>query len=198
MSAEERAERIFDALDSVFARTGLEGATMDAIAAEAGMSKRTLYGLFADREQLLGAYMVRIRGQFVHELQPQDRDLPLEDRLRRLLAPCPRRSRSGLPAAVLRLALSGTETETDPGSARARLTRLRRQDRRLIRAELDRAVADGEARIPDTDAAAAILEGMIRPSIADALLEPAATPDRDALHARFETGLAMFLAAVQP
>ncbi len=196
MSPEERVERIFGALDAVFARIGLERTTMAAIAAEAGMSKRTLYGLFADRDELLGAYIARIRGQFVHELEERDVDLSLEDRLRRLLAPCPRTSGSDLPVAVLRLALSGTET--GPGSARARLARLRRQDRDLVRIELDRAVTRGEASIPDTAAAAAILEGMIRPSIADLLLDPATTSDRDAIHARFETGLTMFLAAVEP
>ncbi len=194
MSAEDRVERILDALDAVFDRAGLEGTTMDAIAAEAGMSKRTLYGAFADRDELFGAYMERMRRGFMHELDEQDLRAPLEHRLRRLLAPCPRTPPSGLPLALLRLALTGTGSE--PRSASSCLSGWLRHDRDLIQAELDRAVTRGEARVADTGAAARILEGMVRPSLFDLLLRPAAAPDEAAIRARFELGLAMFLVAV--
>ncbi len=194
MSTEDRVERILDALDSVFDRAGLEGTTMAAIAAEAGMSKRTLYGVFADRDELIGAYMERMRRGFMHELDDHYRCAPLEHRLRRLLTPCPRTPPSGLPLALLRLALAGTEL--GPRSASSCLSRWLRHDRELIRAELDRAVAQGEARVDDTGAAARILEGMVRPSLFDLLLDPAAAPEEAAIRARFELGLAMFLSAV--
>ncbi len=196
MSAADRMERIFEALDAVFARAGLDGMTMDAIAAEAGMSKRTLYGLFADRDELFAAYMGRIRSQFVRELDAAGRARPLEERLRLLLAPCPRARPSGLPAAVLRFAVAGAESR--PEAAQACLSRCILHDRALIRDELDRAVARGEAEIADTAQAAAILEGMLRPSLADILLNPGAPPAPAETRARFETGLAMFLRAVAP
>lgn len=196
MSPEDRVELIFDALDTVFDRSGIDGTTMDAIATQAGMSKRTLYGLFADRDQLFGAYMERIRGEFVHKLTEEDFALPLEERLRRLLSPCRRTLPSGLPVAVLRIALAGEDG--GPRAAQGCLARWLRQDRALIRAELDRAVGRGEARIPDTAEAALVLESMVRPSVVDILLDPAEAPDEASLRSRFETGLSMFLSAVAP
>lgn len=196
MTVPDRVERIFDALHAVYESAGMDGTTMDAIAAEAGMSKRTLYGLFADRDELLGAYMERMRRDFVRDLDPADLDLPLEGRLRRLLGPCPRTGPPGLPVAVLRVALAGAET--GPRTARACLSRWVARDRSLIRDELDRAVARGEAHIPDTARAAVVLESMVRPSAVDLLLDPGAVPGDADLGARFESGLAMFLRAVAP
>jgi TetR/AcrR family transcriptional regulator, mexJK operon transcriptional repressor len=40
---------------AVFTREGFQGASMDAVAAEAGASKRTLYHYFADKEELFSA-----------------------------------------------------------------------------------------------------------------------------------------------
>lgn len=194
MSSADRVDRIFYALDAVFDRHGLDGTTMSAIASEAGMSKRTLYSVFADRDALFGAYLGHIREEFVHDLTEADRALPLEDRLRRLLAPMPRARPSGLPLAVLRMALAGGETL--PDATRACLGSFVLRDRALIRDELDRAVSRDEARIDDTAQAAAILEAMVRPSIGDILLAPSTTPDKCSQRERFETGLAMFLRAV--
>lgn len=195
MSAEDRIERIFDALDAVFDRSGLDGTTMSAVAAEAGMSKRTLYSIFADREALFAAYLGRIRSEFVRDLTADDRALPFEGRLRQLLAPTPRPRPSGLPLAVLRVALAGGEQMAE--APRSCLTEFVLRDRELIREELDRAVRRGEASIDDTAQAAAILEAMVRPSIGDILMAPAEVPDRAAKSARFEAGLAMFLKAVR-
>ena len=191
MSAETRRDMLFSAVESVFEQAGLEGLTMDAIAAEAGMSKRTIYGVFADRDDLLHGYMARIRSDYVRPLQPGDLDLPLEERLRRLLAPVERRRASGLPLTVLRLAVA--EAGQRPEGARLCRARGVERDRALIRAELDRAVARGEAAIADTGAAAALLEAMIRPAILDLLLDPARRPDAAEVRARFELGLGVFL-----
>jgi AcrR family transcriptional regulator len=50
----KRAE-ILAAARAVFTREGYAGASMDAVAAEAGASKRTVYQYFADKEQLFAA-----------------------------------------------------------------------------------------------------------------------------------------------
>ena len=55
LSAEERRTEIFAALESIYEDAGLDGATMDCLAKRAAMSKRTLYALYASRDQLLGA-----------------------------------------------------------------------------------------------------------------------------------------------
>ncbi|WP_375262304.1 TetR/AcrR family transcriptional regulator [Palleronia sp.] len=194
MSTADRIERIFDALDAVFDRHGLDGTTMAAIAAEAGMSKRTLYAVFCDRDALFSAYMDQIRSEFVHDLTDEDRALPLEGRLRRLLAPAPRPRPSGLPLAVLRMALAGGEDL--PEATRACLASFVQRDRASIRAELDRAVSRNEAQIKDTAQAAAILEAMVRPSIGDILLNPGEPANKDEKHARFNAGLELFLRAI--
>jgi AcrR family transcriptional regulator len=55
----ERFERkrasILAAARAVFTREGYAGASMDAVAAEAGASKRTVYQYFADKEELFAA-----------------------------------------------------------------------------------------------------------------------------------------------
>lgn len=194
MTPEVRRDRVFAALDSVFERDGLDGLTMNAIAAEAGMSKRTLYHLFGDRDALFHAYMERIRSDYIRPLELGDLDLPFGERLRRLLAPVPRNRRSGLPLAVLRMAIAGAEAQ--PQLARTCLECGVARDRQSIRAELDRAVARGEAVIPDTKTAAELLEAMVRPAILDLLLKPEERISPEAMRHRFEFGLDMFLRGV--
>lgn len=53
----EREQRILEAALKVFAETGYSGATMDAVAIEAGLSKPTLYQYFQSKEALFSAMM---------------------------------------------------------------------------------------------------------------------------------------------
>lgn len=53
METQERRERIFAAAESLLCEQGYERVSMAAIAAAAGMSKKTLYLLFRDKEELL-------------------------------------------------------------------------------------------------------------------------------------------------
>jgi TetR/AcrR family transcriptional repressor of mexJK operon len=60
--AEEAAAKerqILDGAAFVFARDGYEGASMSRIAAEAGVSKGTLYNYFASKAELFSAYVRR-------------------------------------------------------------------------------------------------------------------------------------------
>ena len=59
--AKER--RILDAALAVFAATGYSGASMDAIAAGAEVSKPTLYQYFGSKEQLFAAMMLEKRDE---------------------------------------------------------------------------------------------------------------------------------------
>lgn len=52
LSPEERKQRILEAAESVFTDIGYGAATMEEIARLAGMSKRTLYGLYPDKRSL--------------------------------------------------------------------------------------------------------------------------------------------------
>jgi AcrR family transcriptional regulator len=48
--AELRRDRLIDAAQAVFAREGLRGASMERIAAEAGVARATVYAYFTDKE----------------------------------------------------------------------------------------------------------------------------------------------------
>ncbi len=60
-----REARILEAALTVFARLGYSGTTMDAVAAEAGLSKPTLYQYFPSKEALFAAMMVGKRDQML-------------------------------------------------------------------------------------------------------------------------------------
>ena len=52
-------DRILDAADRLFYTHGIQSIGVDAVVAEAGISKRTLYKQFGSREQLVAAYLTR-------------------------------------------------------------------------------------------------------------------------------------------
>jgi len=52
-------ERILDAADRLFYPRGIQSIGVDAVVAEAGISKRTLYRHFGSRETLIAAYLER-------------------------------------------------------------------------------------------------------------------------------------------
>ncbi len=56
---EQRRNRIADIAESVFFSKGLDGATMEEIAREAGYNKRTIYLYFKDKEELFLAVVQR-------------------------------------------------------------------------------------------------------------------------------------------
>lgn len=53
MTTEERKASVFAAAETLFGMRGYERVSMDEIGNAAGMSKRTLYNLFADKNELL-------------------------------------------------------------------------------------------------------------------------------------------------
>jgi len=52
------AERILAAADRLFYHHGIRAVGVDAVAAEAGVSKRTLYNYYASKDDLIAAYLV--------------------------------------------------------------------------------------------------------------------------------------------
>lgn len=65
---DKRPDEILDAATRVFARRGFEGARMDDIAAQAGLSKGALYLYFASKSALLEAIVTRFAEQFASNL----------------------------------------------------------------------------------------------------------------------------------
>jgi len=62
LSKKERCKRILDAAEKVFTSEGYGAATMEEVAHVAGMSKKTIYGLFPDKEHLFAALMSDVDG----------------------------------------------------------------------------------------------------------------------------------------
>jgi AcrR family transcriptional regulator len=56
----ERRARILDGARALILRVGLRGATMEALAREAGVAKPTLYGYFPDKEAVFEALIAEI------------------------------------------------------------------------------------------------------------------------------------------
>lgn len=65
----ERRSAIIDAAERVFFRKGFEAATMDEVAAEAELSKGTLYLYFKSKDELFIALSGRILGQLVERFE---------------------------------------------------------------------------------------------------------------------------------
>lgn len=192
----ERERRILDAMERVVAAAGLAGASMDAIAREAGMSKRTVYGVFKSRDALFEAWVRRARAAVVRPLAPAERDLPLACRLERLLR---RELEAGVAAArftVLRAVVA--EAERQPELARALVREGAEAARAIVRDELARAAAAGEIAVADPAAAAALLCDMVHPSPLDRLLDPERGPPSKAeAGARLDLAVDIFLHGVR-
>src|SRR3954471_5577840 len=62
------AERVLAAADRLFYAHGIRAVGVDAIAAEAGVSKRTLYNHYSSKDALIAAYLT---GRFRH-MTPSD------------------------------------------------------------------------------------------------------------------------------
>ncbi|MEZ5905495.1 MAG: TetR/AcrR family transcriptional regulator, partial [Geminicoccaceae bacterium] len=170
LSAAERETLILDATEKLLAQGGLAGASMAAIARAAGMSKRTLYAVFASREQLFEALVRRARDVFVRPLGEADRARPLAWRLRRLLEPESRESAWAAPTIILRAVVA--EAASHPEVARLLLTQGIDVCRELVRVELDHARAKGELACADVGAAASLLCDMAFACPLEQLLDP--------------------------
>ena len=99
LGPERRRPLVLDAALQVYLRTGFDGASMDAIAAEAGVTKPVLYDCYPNKRELFAALLQR---EALRLLQATASSLPAEvdsehpadtlrERLRRLL---PRRRRA--------------------------------------------------------------------------------------------------------
>jgi len=80
-------QRILDAADLLFYGQGIQAVGVDAIATEAGISKRTLYKHFPSKDQLVAAYLERRTMQRPKaDGDPLEQILAVFDRLERWFA----------------------------------------------------------------------------------------------------------------
>lgn len=81
------AARILAAADKLFYRQGIRAVGVDALAAAAGVSKRTLYNHFPSKDALIAAYLTaRFRHIAPSDAPAREQILGAFDRLERILA----------------------------------------------------------------------------------------------------------------
>jgi TetR/AcrR family transcriptional repressor of mexJK operon len=80
--ADAKRRIILRAAKAVFLKGGFGGATMDAVAARAGVSKMTVYRHFADKETLFAGVIGDLCEQFIHENIEAVFELPPEQALK--------------------------------------------------------------------------------------------------------------------
>ena len=81
------AERILAAADKLFYAQGIRAVGVDTVAAEAGVSKRTLYNYFPSKDALIAAYLTaRFRHIAPSDAPAREQILANFDRLERMIA----------------------------------------------------------------------------------------------------------------
>ena len=188
--AKER--RILDAGLSVFAADGYAGASMDAIAAEAGVSKPTLYQYFGGKEPLFAAIMLEKRDEMAGVL-----DHPSDSMVQDLLHFARAYAAVVMRPDMLSLArLIIGEAQRFPEIGRA--YQASGPDRLLARIKdyLTLRRAEGRLAFDDVELAAQDLWGLILSAPRNqALYRPDAIPDRASVARFVLNGLAVFLRA---
>jgi TetR/AcrR family transcriptional regulator, mexJK operon transcriptional repressor len=98
-----RNEHLLDVSTEIFVRQGYNATTLDRIAAEAGVAKRTIYARYADKQALFFAVMRRLSERRVFENLWEEDELSLREGLRRRAHQMMDRSLSDQELAVARL-----------------------------------------------------------------------------------------------
>ena len=81
------AERILAAADRLFYEQGIRSVGVDTIAAEAGVSKRTLYNYYPTKDELIAAYLTaRFKHMEASDAPAREQILAYFDRLERLMS----------------------------------------------------------------------------------------------------------------
>jgi TetR/AcrR family transcriptional regulator, mexJK operon transcriptional repressor len=78
-----RNEHLLEVATENFIRLGFNATTLDRIAAEAGVAKRTIYARYPDKQALFFVVMRRLSENRVFETEPRDDELPLREGLRK-------------------------------------------------------------------------------------------------------------------
>lgn len=193
LSAAARRERILDALEEVYLAGDLEAVTMDRVARQAGMSKRTVYAGFRDRTALLLGYLERHGANRIEPPGAGRSAMPVDARLRDLLIVRPGGHGYGLPLDILRALLAEALRRPEVGCDF--VSRILDRNRALVRAELDTAHRRGELHVPDPAEAADLLLDMVRPCLLEVLMDRTRLPGVAEVERRVDLAVQVFVRA---
>lgn len=188
-----RERAILDAALKVFAAQGYSGASMDAVAAEAGVTKPTLYSYFPSKESLFQAMMLAKRDVMLDVFEhPSDQGMVAD-----LLIFAWAYADTVMRPEMLSLArLIIGEVQRFPEIGRAYQASGPDHLLRGIMRYLDGQRDDGRLEFEDTELAAQDLWGLILSAPRTlALYLPDAQPDRATLARYIHNGLRVFLKA---
>lgn len=199
MCPQEREVLVLDCAIALLTERGAEDVTVADIAQRAGMSKRTLYGLYRSREELLGAALRRISDTIFRPLRPDERSATLEDRLRILLTFDPDMRAPELPIEILRIIVAEVRNFPDLGRSLSR--KGPGQVATFLAEELARAAQAGEVDLDPDDIApsAELLVDMVFGDTIHCMLDPDRIkqwPEERA--ARRDRAINLFLNGVRP
>lgn len=188
-----RERAILDAALKVFAAQGYSGASMDAVAAEAGVTKPTLYSYFPSKESLFQAMMLAKRDVMLDVFEhPSDQGMVAD-----LLIFAWAYADTVMRPEMLSLArLIIGEVQRFPEIGRAYQASGPDHLLRGIMRYLDGQRDDGRLEFEDTELAAQDLWGLILSAPRTlALYLPDAQPDRATLARYIHNGMRVFLKA---
>jgi TetR/AcrR family transcriptional regulator of autoinduction and epiphytic fitness len=195
-AARQRRDALIETAERVFLRKGYHAATMDDIAAEAGMSKRTLYQLVDSKEDLFTALLERRRRPLdVSGIETEGR--PVDDVLNDMLRLWAHHVLSPSIIALARLIMA----EYMHGRTLSRL--LDREGakpcRDALRDYFSASAASGSVAIDDPEEAAHMLYGMAIGNIhIEMLLGIGKARSRAEIDARIARAVGLFLGGARP
>jgi AcrR family transcriptional regulator len=147
-----KREQIIGGAKRCFLDLGFEAASMNDIAAEAGVSKGTLYVYFEDKEALFSSLCDTERGRILNfARQELDQAGTMEEALERFGMVLTSRLTSDEVIRAMRMVLGVAERM--PGLARRFFGPEPFSGLQILKTYLDRKVAEGELEIADTDLA---------------------------------------------
>lgn len=194
----EKRAAIFEAAKCLFSRHGLDGVSMDQIAAEAGVSKLTVYSHFKDKEALFDQTVrARIEEQLPESLFLADLKGPLRKQLRSIAEGFFALICSEESVAMHRMIHAQAACDARLGRAfwEAGPERIKQGFMQFLKAEVEA----GQLEIPDLRRAAGqffcLLKGEPHARLMCGCLEPMTPRD---LSAHLDATVEFFLRAYQP
>jgi AcrR family transcriptional regulator len=181
MQTDAREAAILRATADLLLKTPFDDVTMTAVAAKAGMSKRTVYEHFKSREDLFVRAVEGILRSVFLPLKAEDANRPLRERLSLLLRYNATPGSDENSMEFLRSIVA--KAKTYPALAQKLHTNGRGALAGYVRTEVLRAIASGEIALAATDVemAVEVLLDMAFENKLLRLLNPNAPPKQDAL-----------------
>jgi AcrR family transcriptional regulator len=189
---EAKRGQLIETAEEVFLEGGYHAATMDEIARRAGMSKKTIYVMFASKAALFDALLHARLAPFAAPLPDDQR--PMEEILVEFLTGVARLVLSPRHLALTRVMIAESPCSPDIGAV------LRRQavcnGDGALEAWLERQTARGALACDDAREAASMLFGMtIGELMLNQLVKTYSPPQEHAIARRIRTSVHMFLGA---